>query len=443
MIQQAVTAQQWTTVEFDLSNHPQWAGKTIQGLRIDPGTAVGLTFAIDYVAVVAQLGDRDGSLATKTFDFNTDAQNWTLASAHVSGYRWEDGKLKGSSTSIDPNLTGPAFSYSNQGGVAVQVKSSINGTFVIYWATTEGGFTQTRTASMPVTNEGWQTLWFDLRSYPTWAGKTITRLRLDPGNVAGQEFEVDSVLLLKPQAFEDGDGDHFLDFVEELYASDPNGPSQISGRLVSERWNNVPHYSTRSLVADSTLYSMPSSASVVKGGTSGSQPGNYFATRMRGYIIAPQYGEYRFWISGRNGVELSLSQDSTKYRKRRVAELNPELGDGNGVTYSSLILWDQSSGQRSAPVQLIKGQAYFFETLQANGHGGDCHVSLAWAPPGSGRTAIPAANIISYAIEAEDADDDYLPDSWEIQHGLDANDNGLSNRTKQGERGDFDSDGFE
>jgi hypothetical protein len=90
----------------------------------------------------------------------------------------------------------------------------VNTQFTILWATTEGGFSPTRTDSLPVTNAGWQTLYFDLRANPAWAGKTITQLRLDPGMVTGQNFEIDSVVLLKPQAFEDADGDGLLTFVE-------------------------------------------------------------------------------------------------------------------------------------------------------------------------------------------------------------------------------------
>lgn len=442
VVQQAVPAQQWTTVKFNLAAHSQWAGKTIQKLRIDPGTAVGVSFAVDYIAVVAKLDNRDGSLATKTYDFDIDAQSWTLASAHVSGFRWEEGKLKGSSNGIDPSLTGPSISYANKGGVAVQVKSSINSTFSIYWATNEGGFTQTRMASLPVTNKGWQTLWFDLRGYSTWAGKTITKLRLDPGMAVGQDFEIDSVLLLDPQAFEDADADRLTTFVEELHLTNPSIPSPLWGRLAMETWAPLTQYSTHSLVADSGFYAAPGSLDTLKESTTGQQPGTYYSTRIRGYILAPVSGDYRFWISGRNGVELNLSYDQTKYRKRRIAEINPDLGDGHGIPYGDLNLWDQTSTQMSVAIHLEQGQAYFFETLQAVGHAGNSQVSLAWAPPGGVRAPIPSTCIMAYVAETADGDDDYLPDAWESQYGLDIQDNGRIDLARQGERGDYDGDGL-
>jgi hypothetical protein len=442
VVQQAVPAQQWTTVRFNLSANAQWAGKTNQSIRIDPGTISGISFAIDYIAVMDRIDDRDGSLITKTYDFNSDAQSWGLPSAHVSGLRWEDGKLKGSSTGIDPNITSPVFSYASQGGVAVQVKSSVNTMFAIYWATTEGGFTQTRTASLPVTNAGWQTLYFDLRGYSTWAGKTITKLRLDPGMVASQDFEIDSVVLLKPAAFVDADADGLTTFVETLNLSDPAVRSTLRGRLPIETWSPMSHYSTHSLLADSGFYGTPESISTLFESTTGQQPSVYYATRIRGYIIAPTTGEYRFWISGRNGVELSLSEDQSKYRKRRIAEINPDLGDGHGIPFENINLWDQSAGQMSQPIPLVQGQAYYFETLQAVGHAGNSQVSLAWAPPGQGRLRIPSSCLRSYTKEVADGDDDYLPDAWETQYGLDLQDNGHIDLSHQGENGDFDEDGL-
>jgi PA14 domain len=202
------------------------------------------------------------------------------------------------------------------------------------------------------------------------------------------------------------------------------------------------HYSTRSLVTDGSFYAPATSRTTLFESTTGRQTALYMATRIRGYIVAPTTGDYRFWVSGRNGVELYLSDDASKYRKRRIAEINPELGDGHGIEFGDTNLWDQSAAQMSEPIPLVKGQKYYFETLEAQGHAGNAQVSLAWAPPGEGRARIPSACLHSYTQEAADADDDYLPDAWETQYGLDVLDNGRIDLARQGERGDFDSDGL-
>ena len=69
-------------------------------------------------------------------------------------------------------------------------------------------------------------------------------------------------------------------------------------------------------------------------------------------------------------------------------------------------------------------------------------MSVAWAGPGREREVIPTEFLSSYGPEVEDADDDYLPDAWELEYGLDPLDNGLIDRAHQGERGDLDLDGL-
>lgn len=440
-VKREIPAQQWTTVKFNLSAHAQWAGKTIQRLRIDPGTTA-LSYAIDYLAILDRIDTRDQSMVTQTYDFATDSQGWSVSSAHVTGYRWEDGKMKGSTTGVDPYVVGPLLSYSGQGGVALQIKSSHNGRVGIYWETTEGEFSEEQSVFLPVTNKGWQILWFDLRGVSTWAGKTITRLRVNTGEVSGQDFEIDSIVLLKPEAFDDLDKDKLIAFVEKLHCADVAAPSSVRGRVAMETWAPMIHYSTRSLVMDSDFYEPATSFSFLPDSTTGLQPGTYFASRIRGYIVAPVSGEYRFWISGRNGVELNLSTDSSQYKKRRVAEINPDLGDVHGIPYGSTNLWDQSAAQMSPLIQLEQGQSYYFEVLQANGHGGNAQVSLAWAPPGGSRVRVPATSLRSYTRDAADGDDDCLPDDWESQHGLNVQDNGRIDIDREGELGDYDSDGL-
>lgn len=58
------------------------------------------------------------------------------------------------------------------------------------------------------------------------------------------------------------------------------------------------------------------------------------------------------------------------------------------------------------------------------------------------RELIPSEFLSPYVCEQEDLDDDYLPDVWEQAMGLDATDNGRVDVLRQGERGDYDSDGL-
>lgn len=169
----------------------------------------------------------------------------------------------------------------------------------------------------------------------------------------------------------------------------------------------------------------------------------YEGVRMRGYLTAPESGNYTFWVSAKASGQIWLSTDDTKYRKELLCYLGANSGSGTaGVWQSASNLWDQYSTQMSEEVYLEAGQRYYIEALGKSGHSGRNHLSLAWATPSTERKVIPLDFTTTYAQEAEDADDDFLPDAWETLHGLDVEDNGLSNRAKEGERGDADSDGL-
>jgi hypothetical protein len=221
-------------------------------------------------------------------------------------------------------------------------------------------------------------------------------------------------------------------------------PPATGGILLCERWNDTTFYSTSELVGDSRFYGSPdicrhdnpiSSSSLYQG--------RYYSTRSRGWITAPETGAYRFWISGSNAVQLLLSTDGTKYAKRVIAELNPEIGTGHGITSDSINLWDNYVSQMSEEIHLTAGQSYYLETLQTVGHTTvKGHASIAWARPGMARTPLDPTCVQPHALTADDADDDYLPDAWETQYGLDPADNGLTDIARQGERGDFDGDGL-
>ena len=439
---QTIPGQQWTTVHFDLSTHTEWLDKTISRLRLDPGTT-GVSFIIDYVAVVDDFTTPSASFVTETFAFQPDMQGWTLAN-QITTYRLEDNKLKGKTNGIDPSITSPTLSLANQAGVVIQFKTDKAVTFKIYWSTTEGGLAESRSVSSALNSSTeWQTLKFDLRNHPQWAGKTITGLRIDPSIASGQTFEIDSVTFLGLEGVEDADGD-LLDGLDELiYGTDPLQRSSIPGRLTQEKWTNLTNYSTTELYMSQAFYGK---ANQVQLGTLES-PNlffiNHYATRHRGYLTAPTTGTYRFWITGCSGVELYLSTSDSKYHKKRIAQINPDASTGYGVPITSSNLWDMYVPQMSEDIYLQAGQKYYLEVVQTTGHTGNTHMNIAWAKPGQAREVLTTSYLESYHPTAEDSqDDDYLPDAWEIEYCLDPTDNGQVDITRQGERGDFDMDGL-
>ncbi len=62
--------------------------------------------------------------------------------------------------------------------------------------------------------------------------------------------------------------------------------------------------------------------------------------------------------------------------------------------------------------------------------------------PGGEREPLSSQFVTSFTQLAADADDDCLPDAWEVEMGLDPADNGILDQIRQGEYGDYDGDGL-
>ncbi|MEM6820324.1 MAG: PA14 domain-containing protein [Verrucomicrobiota bacterium] len=241
----------------------------------------------------------------------------------------------------------------------------------------------------------------------------------------------------------DPDRDGLTHAEETLYNFDPFEPESLVGHLRYEFWDDFPYYHLGDTLTDHRYFGEPDQTDLIEGSSTGAMEGPYFATRLRGYFVAPSSGEYRFWVSAKTSASFYLSSVSgSKYHKKKIAELSTEIGSLQGVSFFSQNLWDRYSSQLSDPIVLQEGETYFFEVLHQQGHGKGSHVSLAWAPPGADREPIPTEALSSYYPTADDVDDDFLPDTWESDMGLDPQDNGSSDMEREGERGDYDGDGL-
>lgn len=95
------------------------------------------------------------------------------------------------------------------------------------------------------------------------------------------------------------------------------------------------------------------------------------ATRLRGWIVPPESGEYTFWISGDDETEFWLGASGTPYDRVRLAGV-PD--------WTHRAEWDRYTAQRSAPVTLAVGKPVYVEILHKQGSGA-AHVALGWQLP--------------------------------------------------------------
>ncbi|MCU0325203.1 MAG: choice-of-anchor A family protein, partial [Spirosomaceae bacterium] len=104
-----------------------------------------------------------------------------------------------------------------------------------------------------------------------------------------------------------------------------------------------------------------------------------FGGRISGYLVPPTTGTYYLWIASDDNGELWLSSNSNPANKALVASVGGWTGSRE---------WNKFTTQKTAALNLVAGQIYYFEALYKEGGGGD-HIAIGWAKPGEG-TAAPS-----------------------------------------------------
>lgn len=99
--------------------------------------------------------------------------------------------------------------------------------------------------------------------------------------------------------------------------------------------------------------------------------GDYFGTRLHGWLYPPVTGQYIFWIAADLRAELWLSTDEHPGHRQLIASVtSPTAPRG----------WTQLVNQQSLPIQLVAGQRYFVEALHKESTGND-HLAVGWQLP--------------------------------------------------------------
>lgn len=141
-----------------------------------------------------------------------------------------------------------------------------------------------------------------------------------------------------------------------------------TGNILRERWSN------RSNVTLSTFdfAQVPDSVSqpaIFEGPTNA---GDNYVSRIRGYVCAPQSGNYKFWIASDDDSELFLSTDDNPANKIRIAFI--------ANNYAGEREWTKLTSQQSASIALVGGKRYYIEAVHKEGGGGD-NLAVGWQLP--------------------------------------------------------------
>lgn len=152
-----------------------------------------------------------------------------------------------------------------------------------------------------------------------------------------------------------------------LHFSVSEGACAGTGKLVREIWTGISGTSISSI----PLNAPPNRKVELTSFSTPNYYGNDYGSRIRGYVCVPESGAYTFWISGDDNSELWLSSNDDPAGKTRIAY---------ATSATAVNQWGKYATQKSALVNLVKGQRYYIEVLHKEANGAD-HVEVGWQLP--------------------------------------------------------------
>lgn len=224
----------------------------------------------------------------------------------------------------------------------------------------------------------------------------------------GWEFTHGSDPLLAADGLSDADHDGLPLTVEFRLGTDPfTADGEIAGGAMMETWTGVAGTQIANLTSHAKFGGAADSETFIQRLSAAQSPLNSFGSRVRGYLVPDQSGDYTFWVAADDRVEFWLSSSASPFERRRLAY---------SVSINGVELFATGTRQ-SAPVTLLAGQRYYFEVLHKENSSSD-HFAVAWQRAGTERAVIPGANLARFLPRSDDADGDGLPDAWESAHAL-------------------------
>jgi len=185
-----------------------------------------------------------------------------------------------------------------------------------------------------------------------------------------------------------------------LTVYNPYGESRI-GYLLKQSWFNIKGVTLEDLRNTAKFPNNPDSISFISKFEVPFNVADDYGVKVSGWLIAPETGNYIFYIASDDNGELWLSSDSLP--QNIGAEPIAFVPD-----WTDYRQYNKYSEQTSATVYLEAGKKYYVEALFKEGAGGD-NLSVAWKlPSGVIETPISSEHLafytISTAISAKDLD---------------------------------------
>jgi uncharacterized protein (DUF1800 family) len=158
---------------------------------------------------------------------------------------------------------------------------------------------------------------------------------------------------------------------------------QNGGGITRQLWNINPG----SGIADIPVTTPPNSSSVLSSLAAPSDTGDDYGVRVRGFLTAPETGEYRFYLRADEVAQFFLSDDDEPVNSWKRAELTAPVSAS-----------DWTAAATSPLLHLEAGRRYYLEILHKEGTGSD-HLAVGWLTPSEMAKASPVvATVPGYVL---------------------------------------------
>ncbi|MFN3875908.1 MAG: PA14 domain-containing protein, partial [Flavobacteriales bacterium] len=159
------------------------------------------------------------------------------------------------------------------------------------------------------------------------------------------------------------------------------------GSLLREYWAGISGTNITNLTSSPNYPGSPTSSNLITSFQGPTNITNNYGTRVRGYIIAPETGDYVFTLTSDDQSVLYLSPNAEPQHMQAICNVPGWTGETEYTKYPS---------QTSAPITLIAGRYYYVELLHKEGSGGD-HFAVRWqTPSNSTRTIVPGSVLAAW-----------------------------------------------
>lgn len=170
------------------------------------------------------------------------------------------------------------------------------------------------------------------------------------------------------------DGTEPTDTVGTLYTVPFNPVVKVvvgpgAGNILREVWQNNGTYITPPNLPVNT---MPTLLNLITSFEVPSGYGDFYGTRVRGFLHPPSTGSYIFRLATDDDGELWLGTSADPASKVRIASI---------AGWAGVREWGKYPSQTSVAINLVAGQRYYVEMRFSEGGGGD-NGAVAWTGPG-------------------------------------------------------------